>query len=484
VKQLRAPQESLGDLDAEAAAHLVATASDIVLVLNADGVIQDLACSDDSLVPGGPDAWMGRRWIETVTIESRTKVEALLHEAAAGASARWRQVNHPSRGGADIPVLYSALGVGETGSIVAIGRDLRAMAAMQQSLLQAQQSMERDYSRLRHVEGRYRLLFKMSSDAILILDSGTLRVMEFNPAAERLLRSDGGRLAGEPLLSYFDDESAGAIESLLGRLQATGHVDEVPVRIRHSRRELQASASLFRQDNASLFLLRLSVQPHDEPAAALSNSVSNVMKVVEHTTDGFVVTDADGQIVTANPAFVDLAQLATEEQARGEPLERWLGRSSVDMSVLLNNLRQSGSIRLFSTMLRGEHGSSADVEVSAVSVSNRGQRFFGFTIRDIGRRLPALVGAGREPSRTVMPRSIEQLTELVGRVPLKELVRESTDVIERMCIEAALALTGDNRASAAELLGLSRQSLYLKLRRYGLGDLVDETDKSSERQPP
>ena len=53
---------------------------------------------------------------------------------------------------------------------------------------------------------------------------------------------------------------------------------------------------------------------------------------------------------------------------------------------------------------------------------------------------------------------------------LKELVRETTDVIERLCIEAALELTGDNRASAAEMLGLSRQSLYSKLRRFGLGD--------------
>ena len=44
-------------------------------------------------------------------------------------------------------------------------------------------------------------------------------------------------------------------------------------------------------------------------------------------------------------------------------------------------------------------------------------------------------------------------------------------MIERLCIEAALELTRDNRASAAEMLGLSRQSLYAKLRRYGLGDL-------------
>ena len=66
------------------------------------------------------------------------------------------------------------------------------------------------------------------------------------------------------------------------------------------------------------------------------------------------------------------------------------------------------------------------------------------------------------------PKSIQHLTELVGRVPLKEVIRESSDIIERLCIEAALELTGDNRASAAEMLGLSRQSLYVKLRRHGL----------------
>jgi DNA-binding NtrC family response regulator len=41
-------------------------------------------------------------------------------------------------------------------------------------------------------------------------------------------------------------------------------------------------------------------------------------------------------------------------------------------------------------------------------------------------------------------------------------------MIERMCILAALDLTRNNRASAAEMLGLSRQSLYVKLRRFGL----------------
>ena len=76
-----------------------------------------------------------------------------------------------------------------------------------------------------------------------------------------------------------------------------------------------------------------------------------------------------------------------------------------------------------------------------------------------------------------LPRSVEQLTGLVGRVSLKELVRETTDVIEKLCIEAALELTKNNRASAAEMLGLSRQSLYSKLHRFGLSGPDDEDDE-------
>ena len=77
-------------------------------------------------------------------------------------------------------------------------------------------------------------------------------------------------------------------------------------------------------------------------------------------------------------------------------------------------------------------------------------------------------GRGVLPGQPRFP----QLTELVGRVSLKELVRESTDLVEKLCIEAALELTRDNRASAAEMLGLSRQSLYVKLRRFNIGDLT------------
>jgi transcriptional regulator PpsR len=226
---------------------------------------------------------------------------------------------------------------------------------------------------------------------------------------------------------------------------------------------------LFREDRVSSYLLR--IQSSRQAPAGANEFHSKVLETVGSSPEGFVVTSLEGRIVFANRAFLDLAQLATFEQARNEPLERWLGRPGVDFNLLTAQLREHGSLRLFATQLRGEYGALSEVEICAVAVLGQDDPCYGFTLRDVGQRIAV------DRQRNVeSPRSVAQLTELVGRVPLKDLVRESSDMIERLCIEAALDITNDNRASAAEILGLSRQSLYAKLRRYGLGELTEADD--------
>jgi len=469
VREFHAPRKTLGELDAEAASSVIAAASDIALVLDKDGVIRDLAFGSEELCREDYGKWLGQPWADTVTAESRVKIESLLRDAASKQPARWRHVNHPSSRGQDVPIVYSAVQVGTEGRVVAVGRDLRSVAALQQRLVEAQQSMERDYWRLRHVETRYRLLFQMAKEAVLVVDASTQKVMEANPAAVELLGDTDQRIVGRELGEAFDAASSRTLQDLLASVKVTGSSEDIRVRLRESERQFVASASLFRHETATLFLVRLSPLPAKAGAVDVPrSSAALIAQVIDVAPDSFVVTDLDGNVLAANASFVELAQLASEAQARGESLERWLGRPGVDLSVMIANLRQHGTLRLFATTLRGEHGSSVDVEISAVAVPGGEQPCMGFTIRNVGRRLNPEGQATR-----ALPRSVEQLTELVGRVPLKELVREATDLIERLCIEAALELTGDNRASAAEMLGLSRQSLYVKLRRYGLGDLAD-----------
>ena len=59
------------------------------------------------------------------------------------------------------------------------------------------------------------------------------------------------------------------------------------------------------------------------------------------------MTDRDARIESANAAFAEMAQLTGEEIARGEALERWLGRPGIDLNILIANLRQNESIRMF-----------------------------------------------------------------------------------------------------------------------------------------
>ena len=477
MKQFSLASQWLGGLDSEMAGKLITVASDVALVL-ADasaGIIRDVSFGSEALSPTLADKWIGRAWIDTVTPESRAKVEALLRDANSKGLPRWRTVNHLVASGPDLPVMYAAVQMNVTGQVVAFGRSMQPMASLQQQLVNAQQSMEREYLKLRQAEARHRLLFQVASEAVLIVDAANRKVLEANPAAGKLLGDGSRRIVGRLFPEGFDESSTQALQSLLGAVRATGRTTDVAVSSADGIREFIASASLFREERASFFLIRLTPASAGH-AVATPTQHSKVLEIVASAPEGFVVTSLDGRIIFANRAFLDLSQLATEEQARNEPIERWLGRPGVDFNLLTAQLREHGALRLFATQLRGEYGSISDVEICAVSVVDGEEPCFGFTIRDVGQR----VIFDRQISRD-KPRSVEQLTELVGRVPLKDLVRESTDMIEKLCIEAALEITGDNRASAAEILGLSRQSLYAKLRRYGLGELASaESEQADE----
>ena len=465
-----AAETSLSGLTATDSGRVLEATSDVALVIDARGLIQDLAFGTEDMSTEGFEGWIGRPWIDTVTVESRPKIEAMLADAAAGRPPRWRQVNHPTPTGTDVPVMYSAVPCGRTGRIIAVGRDLRGIAQLQQRLVDAQQAIEQDYWRLRHAETRYRLLFEMASEALLIIDAGNRKIVEVNPAAAALLGEPARRLTGQSFPRALDEEGSRIVSDLLDAVKVAGRADAVQVRQADRSGTLSVSASVFQQEGTSLFLVRLS--PHRGAGEAPNAAKLRMLQVIESSPDAMVVTDLDGKVVLANRSFLDLSQVSQLEQARGQSLDRWFGRPGVDLNVLLANLRRHGSVKLFATTLRGEFGAASEVEISAVAVTDPDTPCHGFVIRNVGPRL------GRD-TRTEghLPRSVQQLTELVGRVSLKELVREATDVIERLCIEAALEVTGDNRASAAEMLGLSRQSLYVKLRRYGLGESGDAQEE-------
>ena len=445
-------------IDANAATTLAMVAGDITLVLDRTGTILD--GSFDAGVFPEFERWIGENWLDTVTVESRPKIMEMLAGARKGEVQHWRQVNHPTREG-DIPIKYVVVSVNGGERAIAFGRDLREIGKVQQRLLQVQQSLERDYIRMRHVEARYRLLFERSSEPVLVVEAADFRIREANPAAHALLGARAGSLVDKKLLGYFARASRPAVTAHLGSALASNAVAPVSVTIDKGSTEVSLSASGFSQDRRQYVLVRL-----DEEARAQSSDAATLANVIENMPDAFVLADETLRIEAANTAFIELVRAAGIDQLRGADLANFIGRPGIDLDLMASQVEKDGVARNIATVLRAVSGEDEEeIEVSAVATTSD-VKHYGFVIRPIARRLRDL-----PPSNEDLPRSVEQLTDLVGRMPLKDIVRESTDLIERLCIEAALLYTSDNRASAAEILGLSRQSLYSKLHRYGLGNL-------------
>ena len=471
--QLSALEKSIGPIDAIGAARLITAASDVALILDRKGVIADCVFVNAELAKENRQHWLGKPWVETVTVESRPKVEALLRDADSEASAKTRELNHRLFSGQDLPIRYSAVQIGRSGPVVAIGRDLRMVSQLQQRLMDAQRAMERDYLRLRNVETRYRMMFQLSGEAIVIIDAASLKIVDINPAAGLLLEATAGRLVGRFFNDMFDGRSRDEMATLIETARSVGRVEAARI-VLPDRRACFASASLFRQDDAAHILVRLTPVGGSVQETAVAAVKSQVLQAVENMPEAFLVVGSDRSIIEANIAFLDVAELSNRAQATGQPVDRWLGRSSGEISVLFANLKEHGSVRDFGTVMRSEYGLTEDVELSGVAVANGENSCFGLVIRSLRNRIEHTRQAKPDQSR-----SASQLSELVGRVPLKELVRETTELTERLCIEASLNLTGDNRAAAAQMLGLSRQSLYSKLRRYNLGDLGPNDDETT-----
>lgn len=157
-----------------------------------------------------------------------------------------------------------------------------------------------------------------------------------------------------------------------------------------------------------------------------------------------------------------LLGLTAASQVVGQSLERWLIRGAVDWGVLNTSLKQQKPVRNFATEVRTLSGMTLPVEISAVYLAKPEPLYVMF-VRDLNRRAQSSTELSQP-----LPKPFADLSQLVGRRPIKDIVSETVDAIERMCIEAALDLTHNNRASAAEMLGLSRQSLYVKLRKFGI----------------
>lgn len=444
-------------------ASLLAALADLQFALNDSGRIAAVASESALARELSRDTLIGQPWLELVSESDRKIAADCLQLAIAQADIAQTMDVRLSIVTDQEPVPLSCwvCSNSKDNTVHIACLDLRSESNLRQQLVNAQRTLEQDYWSNRRLEARYRRMLEMVAEGFIVVDDLSGRVLEANGAATTLLELEEGALVGRIFPVGLDAEGVRALTELQRESRSTTGI--VQGKLTTGTGEiLNAGITCLRQGNETRLLIRLS-ETSDKTQREGMGDVS-----FQSAPDGILITDSAGVVIAANNAYLEMAGIQDIEQAAGRRADRWLGRSIVDLDVLMGNIQPDRPLQLFSSVLRTEFGTRIDIELSAVQIERQDQLSVLMFIRDVGRRIYA-----DHTTDVHLPRSIEQITGRVGRVPLKQLVRESTDVIEALCIEAALKLTQDNRAAAAELLGLSRQSLYTKLRRFDIGDSED-----------
>lgn len=426
----------------------VALAGDIALLVDARGVVTQVALGASVLLASTAPGWVGRAWIDTVSGETRPKIERLLAEVAHDGRARTRQVNHPSAGSPDIPVAYSAVRLGEGGPVLVMGREMVEAAQLQRRFTEIQREMERGYWRSREAATQQARLIYAATDCVLRIDDAGM-VRDANAAAGALFCRPAAALVGVALRSLFDPASHGALDAVLASTSA----EPLDVHARPLGSTTLARISRMPWPGGIDRLLRVRVLDSD-----LARRHRAYAQLVDRYGEAVFISDAGGRLLAANPALLHLSGAAGESELLGRQVEEWLRCEGV--ASLPQRLHDTGLISQAHASLNSLDGRAIDVVYSAALMGEGSESFVGVTLHRLG---PAAAA-----DRLALPEwhaAMDRLARGLGQRRLPELLDEARTLAEQYLIRAALERSGGNSELAAELLGIRPSDLARRARR-------------------
>jgi transcriptional regulator PpsR len=447
----------LAQLAPQLARTCVSIASDIALVVDADGIVRSACFAGNPLDLAGGDL-VGRAWVDTVSTDSRRKVELLLDEVRRTGVSRRRELNHASAGGTDIPFNYAAISLGEGGPVIAAGRDLRSVAAIQKRFLDTQEEMEKDYWRHRRIESRYRCLFEVANDAVLIVDGLSLRIVDANQAALDLFRWSREAAVGLDAGAGIEPTSRPAIEELLNVARSTGKPLELRARSAPDHLSIEISATPFRSGQTLLLLVRarrLDSRSRPTPPQSQEGTAATPAH------PAVAITDSAGRIRIANRPFLDLSGRQDEGQVLGRPLAQVLEASGQEIGAILSEARRSG-LAVGATMRRDARGVGTPLQLSATLMADGDQECIGVMLHE------------GPPARDLTDGFAPDIAALIDNFmaqpqppSLPAILNSVVQKVEQHLIAQSLKRAGGDCDAAALALGTTRADLEARLRRLG-----------------
>jgi len=444
--------------------HLIERASDIAVYIGKDGIVEGISVNADCPSLGCLDHWVGRTFIDFLTPESQTKFNARIRELQADPETvlRSTELNHVDNATWEFPIKYSLHRV-DGGAILMLGRDMQPIAEVQQRLVNEQMARERDLQKLRSEETFYRVVLEASETPLVLVEPESGRVRDLNTAAALLFGTKAETIGGNVFAQTFEGRRRREFTEALQASASAEETKAVEVVARRNSRVVRLYPDLFRAAGELFLICR--VEPVDDNDMASPQAAHSLAALFASTSDAIVLTDAKGVIRDANEAFLIMADAAQLRDVKDMSLADFLVRGGIDLKLVLETAVKQGRLPNYQAQFKSVVGTRANVDLSVARLRRRGGELgFGFIIRNVVPSAMPENDAGAIMSEEAM----KNVMDLVGTASLKELVAATSDVVEKMCIETATQLTDNNRVAAAEMLGLSRQSLYVKLRKYGL----------------
>lgn len=464
------PDKLFAELSGKELSQIARASADISFVLDDLGSIQSIYSDNKYLAKQISDDLIGKKWLEVVEPDSRTKVQRLLDDASPDNITKFRQINMiGNERNVTLPMMCASIKTSSNQKIIVIGRDITEVSRLQQNLVSAQKEISQNYLQISQLEERFQSIFEIGTESIVIVKADDeYPIVEMNRNAIKQLLLAKSNCIGKSLLSLLPANELSNTKNFLQGVQDTDEPSILKTLLRNSA-AIQISATSFANGGIPYLLLNLKSLDLAK-ASGLLEPDSLTIKAIENNAYGFVVCTPEGLILKANKAFNKLSSTKGEQDLIGTNIRDYLGPETVDFDLMMQSLKGKASSQSCISSISNASSSIKLVDISAVSVAQP-HACIGMIFRQVDSRQ----NKGARIDKKLV-RSSQELSMLVGKVPLKDILAETTDLIEQLCIKAALDLTQDNRVSASEILGLSRQSLYIKLRKYGLVDLNKDID--------
>ena len=301
---------------------------DLTLMLSLDGLIEDVLIGG-GLADENVSQWVGKRWQSTVSDPGSKKVRSLLDTARDERVCGYYEINQQFPSGREMLMEFSAVRPDpEQTRIIAIGKSVGLVVEQQQKLLAAQQSIEREYWKLRDIETRYRAIIESTSDAVILVRDSDLAIVETNSRARQLLALPE-EVEQYPKLTVGSEIVR--IKNMMSEARESGRAPSTLVHLGAGRELLRVVATPVHGMNELHFLLQFeSIDNGKAPSRVVG---------IPAVEQGLIIVDTAGTVKMVNESFARLVGSTEPAALIGQPIDRWF------QSLPLHHSGKSESVR-------------------------------------------------------------------------------------------------------------------------------------------